>query len=415
MKPALNLPNTALAILFVLLLFAPMATQLLSLADGRSTDTGENRTLSSAPGLPDTLDGWIAYPATVERYYRDNFALRAPLLNTANILKLTLGIDLAPHYVAGKDDWVFFSNDATTEVLRGARPLEQNDLAAFRANMRRTQQQLGDIGILFLYFAVPEKQSIYPEYLPGRIEQVGPSHLDQVSTAEASSHYYVDVKSVLLAAKTGEAGKGRMLYHELDSHWTCWGAYLAYRAIVEQGLLSTDVSVPLVKEQEIAYRNLSSFNKTDYLSLDFWTTPVTSLSPRDTAYECLLEKDARVQMQVVKTGTVLPYINGEQYPPEASYPDTDVLFQNWHAVNRNPRVSLKALVVRDSFASRLTPYLNRTFSEVLYVHYLPIRRGTLRVAIEEFQPDVVIYEFAERQLNDRLHRVVDILERGLKE
>ena len=98
MKPALNLPNTALAILFVLLLFAPMATQLLSLADGRSTDTGENRTLSSAPGLPDTLDGWIAYPATVERYYRDNFALRAPLLNTANILKLTLGIDLAPHY-----------------------------------------------------------------------------------------------------------------------------------------------------------------------------------------------------------------------------------------------------------------------------------------------------------------------------
>ena len=413
MKPSLKLPDTALAMLFLALLFVPLASQLLYLADDRFTDLGENRAQSPAPRLPDTLTGWLDYPAALEHYYRDNFALRTPLLNTANILKLTLGIDLAPQYMAGKEQWIFLSVGDTTEVLRGARPLEDAQLAEFRENMQRIQRQLAKRGIAFLYFAAPEKQSIYPEYLPGRIKQVGPSHLDQVNQAESGSRHYVDLKSVLLDAKTGEAGRGRMLYRELDSHWTCWGAYLAYRDIVGQGLHAQGLPVALVAEQEMAYRDLSAFNKTDYLSAEFWTTPVASLGPRDTAYECLLERDPLVTMQVVETGADLPNINGEQAVPEASYPNSEVLYQDWLAVNRNPHSRFKALVVRDSFASHLTPYLNRSFSEVLYVHYVTVKRGMLSAAVEQFQPDVVIYEFTERQLNDSLQRVVHILERGL--
>ncbi|MDZ7783959.1 MAG: hypothetical protein U5K56_13820 [Halioglobus sp.] len=90
---------------------------------------------------------------------------------------------------------------------------------------------------------------------------------------------------------------------------------------------------------------------------------------KDSAFECLLKRDAGISMQLLNGGERFSLINGERDLPETEYPDRPVLYELWHARNTNSDVSMRAIVVRDSYGSYLVPDINRSFSEVVYVHY----------------------------------------------
>jgi len=78
-----------------------------------------------------------------------------------------------------------------------------------------------------------DKQTLYPEFLPGSIRKVTVrTRLDDFTAAmKAESNVCVlDLRSPLQAAK----GRHSEVYHRTDTHWSAAGVYAAYREILPQ-------------------------------------------------------------------------------------------------------------------------------------------------------------------------------------
>jgi alginate O-acetyltransferase complex protein AlgJ len=398
---------------FTLLLFTPLLVQVFVYSSQREDVLQENRVLARLPSLPRRFSDVLSYPGKFEDYYKDNFGLRAPLLAISTTLKLATGVTANSVSLSGKDSWIFLNRLTLAQRLQKTPPLTDNELALFATGMNNVDSRLGSKGITFVHFAAPEKESIYPEYLPPHINLEGPTPLDQINEAMAGSGAYIDVKKALLEEKARRPD--RILYHEIDTHWNCWGAYLGYRAVVNEGLIQRGATVPVVGDAEFVFRDVSQFDKRNPISAHFW---LSSIPQKDTAFECLLDKSPLVELHLQRPphgDEDMPNINGESTIPDAAFISSDVMFKPWKSSDRRGESTLKAIFIRDSFASRLAPYFSRSFSEVIYIHREMLGLAKLGRLIDVFDPDVVIYEYAERNLDAPAEQVlaplVDSLER----
>ncbi len=396
-----------------MLLFTPLLVQVFVYSSQGEDVLQENRVLAKVPSLPRRFSDVLSYPGKFEDYYKDHFGLRAPLLAITTTLKLASGVTANSVSLSGKDSWIFLNRLTLTQRLQQALPLTDNELVLFATGMNNVDTRLSSNGITFVHFAAPEKESIYPEYLPPGINLATPTPLDQINRAMAGSAAYIDVKKILLEEKTRRPDK--ILYHEIDTHWNCWGAYLGYRAVVNEGLIQRGATVPVVGDTEFVFRDVSEFDKRNPLSTHFW---LSSIPQKDTAFECLLDKSPLVEMHLQNTphgDEDMPNINGESAIPDADFLSSDVMFKPWKSSDRRGNATLRAIVIRDSFASRLAPYFSRSFSEVIYIHHKMLGLAKLGRLIDVFDPDVVIYEYAERNLDAPSEQVlaplVDSLDR----
>jgi len=413
MPPRSNIFDRVLVAGFTLLLFTPLLVQVFVYSSQGEDVLQENRVLAKVPSLPRSFSDVLNYPGKFEAFYRDNFGLRAPLLSIATTLKLVSGITANSVSLSGKESWIFLNRLTLAKRLQQTPPLTEYELDLFAAAMNNVNNRLSSKGITFVHFAAPEKESIYPEHLPPSINLVGPTPLDQINKALAGSDAYIDMKKILLEEKASRPD--RVLYHEIDTHWNCWGAYIGYRAVVDKGLIQRGTQIPVIGETAFVFRDVSEFNKRNPFSAHFW---LSSIPQKDTAYDCLLEKSPLVELHLGNTphrDVDMPNINGESTIPDAAFLSSEMMFKPWKSSDRRGTSILRAIIVRDSFASRLAPYFARSFSEVIYIHHKMLGLAKLGQLIEEFHPDVIIYEYAERNLDSPEEQVlvpfVDSLER----
>jgi len=89
---------------------------------------------------------------------------------------------------------------------------------------------LAERGIRFLVVIAPNKETIYPEYMPARLNRLRETtRLDQiVSHMRARSNLaIIDPRAALRSAKAGGT-----VYFRTDTHWNDAGAWLLHREIV---------------------------------------------------------------------------------------------------------------------------------------------------------------------------------------
>ena len=340
--------NKVLAAGFLLLMFLPLGTQLYSGNGGDRHEMLELRALTAAPQLPATVNDWLEYPVKFQTYYQDNFGLRKLLLPVAYNIKVALGIDPKNFVLVGKSGWQFLSARSMVEHFRGAMPLDSLELQKLSADFDQLSKQFEAIGINFVHFVAPEKQSIYPEYLPARIKQVGPSRLDQFRSISTDSNSFIDVKPVLLKAKDANVD----LYYKKNFHWNCWAAFLAYREVIEKGINTPSVNVPIVEEVDFDFRDLSPENSKGDLVGQNW---IRGLYSKDTSFECLLKNDPLVEMHFKNGEQIPPDINNGDIRPENAWFEARGSYRNFYATNRNPNAKLKAIIIRDSFFPHAAP------------------------------------------------------------
>lgn len=404
MRTRFSIINGVLVCGFVFLLFIPLCVQLLLYTAESIDGSEENRVFAKAPSLPTKLDDWLSFPSRFDDYYKDNFGLRTHLLSIAITLKRVAGISPNSFTQSGKDGWAFLARQSLKESLKQQHPLREEELDDFSRRMNQVGARLRKRGILFVHFAAPEKQSIYPEYLPAEKNNSGPTRLEQISQRLERSDAYIDIKKFLISEKPKHPKL--LLYHNIDSHWNCFGAYLVYRKVMTKGLIDRGLPLSLVSDKDFVVRTEPSVDKKSRFSPDFW---LGSLSAHNTKYECLLDDSPLLEMHLAN-GANVPNINGEIGTPESTFPRLSALFRDWRSSDKRETAQLKAVVIRDSFTSRLVPYLSRTFSEVVYLHYDFIRKERHAQLIEEFQPDVVIHEYAERLLDSPEKQILEPIE-----
>lgn len=402
-----RLLNALTATAFVVVLATPLIGQLSGTGAAKNT-IQENRLLNAVPELPRSYESFLEYPRAFERFFNDNFGFREPMVAAANTLKIQAGVNPHLYTLVGNDGWAYLSQNAMAKTADRFIPLSEETLAEWIRVEASAAELLQKMGVRFFHIAVPEKDSIYPEFLPRRISTTADGRLKTANQLFGSDPSFVNAFDMLIDAK--ETQPSRPLYYQLDSHWNCWGAYLGYKGLMH-AMKQAGIHTNTVQPENIVFRDISPRNQDDYSLQDFWFGPTTS---KDSAFECAMPGDRNIEMHLRHNGEDMPNINGKRAKPETGLSVRDALYRDWQSTNQNLIDGPRAIVVRNSFTSYMAPFLVRSFKEILFVHKGTIRPHRLSNLLAKFEPDVLIFQYSERELYEPENNVYSPLLASLK-
>ena len=232
-------------------------------------------------------------------------------------------------------------------------------LAQWRATLGRRGRELSKRGIPYLFMVAPDAPSVYPEDLPS--EYPGPYRMAGEVFLEAMGEI-AGVTFVYPVAALRAAKGGLDVYQRNDSHWTTFGSGVAYRDLMR--LVPTRIQSRTVSPSEVLFTYRSSFGDLgSQLDPELRAeVPVAAFDGPDP----MRILDCRGPQRQTATHTKMPSVSGG-----------------------------RVLAFRDSFMTDLSPYLARSFRDLLTVG------TTTRLmldAVDEWRPELVISEVAERRL-----------------
>jgi hypothetical protein len=250
--------NVWLVVMFGAILLAPTVASVLRLNPMGTLD--EKRALAEKPAgslwRRDNLGRVPAIAQQWEKYFNDNFGFRKLLIGTYRLLSFHL-LQMSPNpaVVVGTSAenarWLFFDAKAAKdgmgfESLLGKKPYSGAELESIAGNLRRQMDLAKKVNVRLLFAVCPDKQTVYPEYLPSRLRPMSgtSSRLDQFWGVASTMD---GLRAVDLRVALRKAKGASVLYYPTDTHWNVRGAAVGYEAIANalHALDSTMVSVPL--------------------------------------------------------------------------------------------------------------------------------------------------------------------------
>lgn len=328
--------NAAAIILF--LLFALPAIGLLN---------------APAPLAFDTLPDWAA--ANIA--WKDWIVTANTKLN--EVLFRVTGED---QVVVGRDGFLFFDETIDSYFGRNASDASVEPIAATLENL---SNELAARGIKFTLLIAPNKNSVYPEFMPFNFLKGGEWQAARNLTDSLVSRG-VDVANVrpILIANKGDA----LLYHKTDTHWNDLGARLVYVELMRHA--PRDASFDAYDDANLSLAGFAGDLAAIVRPASSVTEPAPTLSlPRE------FEELTRVR----------------------SLMDASI-------ETRSARNDLSAVVVRDSFGSALFPFLANNVGELKYFRAISSKNNYF------FGVDWLVLEVAERRLGEIQTLSSEILE-----
>jgi hypothetical protein len=194
----------------------------------------EKRALVKKPEPSLTWDFFVRFPREYEAYFNDHFGFRKMLIRThSDVTVQWLGGVSSPQVMKGKEGWFFYTGGRVLEhCCRATIPFDDGQLEQWKRILEQRREWLESIGSRFLLVIVPNKHTIYAEYLPNWVTRVGKkSRLDQFVDymKESTNVEMLDLRNAMMAAK-----RRVRLYYKTDSHWNDAGAFVAYREIMQR-------------------------------------------------------------------------------------------------------------------------------------------------------------------------------------
>lgn len=228
--------------------FTPLARAAFSTEKtGEDDDEAEGRDYASLPDFPKSLEELSTFPKRFEAFFDDQFPLRLPLVKLSSVVRFRV-FDVSPNpaVLVGRDGW--FYEGVGKERVQGSVVRERNHLADHLGQLRFTDDELeqwaevleerqailAERGSRYVFAIAPNKRMIYPEHLPEVLEaSKGETRLEQLQRylAEHTTVPVVDLTAALLEAK--KLPDRPLLFYKTDGHWNYYGAFVAYRALVD--------------------------------------------------------------------------------------------------------------------------------------------------------------------------------------
>lgn len=364
-------------VLLVVFLAAIGLPPLMTLfSPGKQVSEDEKRTLTAAPELTFSLSSIRAFPRAFEAYYGDHFGLRNTLTQGYTLARLRLQkISSAEDVVIGRDDWLFYGRQDLIDDHRGRLSWSDAELAAWKRELTARRDWLAERGVRYLYVVAPNKQSVYPEFMPLQFTKVAQGSRTDRWLAYLRRHTDIDIldlRQPLLAAKP-EA----LVYQRTDTHWNDRGAFVAYRAMI--GHLQNDAvhATPLAAYAETRKEHGGG-----------------DLAAKLGAVGAFPDYDTQLALREPPCAHVVP-AKGEAVTERGKHPAM--------AATRCEQAVLTVLMLHDSFATKLMPFLSESFREITYV-WSRYDQAMVEKLLADEQPDIVIEQSVERRM--RLSRQV---------
>ena len=162
--------------------------------------------------------------------FENNFLGHDKLIEYFNTLRMGLGDRVFPNTIIGKDGWLFYTADRSIDDYQGTNPYTPNQLREIGNKFDALNSQLQQKGVLLIVIIAPDKNTIYPQYLPGQIVKIGnQSRLDQFVDY---MHQYRKTTVIDLRSDLITASKTEQVYYKTDTHWNPSAEYIAYAKIM---------------------------------------------------------------------------------------------------------------------------------------------------------------------------------------
>lgn len=350
---------------FLIILFCP----LIFLNTGKNNVSyNENRTLSAFPRF--FIDGEINFNFTkeYETWFGDHMGLRKDLINANAWIQYTVFdkfLDTSDRYL-GKNGDLIFATPAMIADYQHLNLRSSKEVEIIGDSYQKISNWLQNREIQFYYVQCYDKHSIYPEEFMDAVNQIGDiSKTDQVIEylEKNTTVNAISLKNILLQNKDMYT----IFSHWGDpTHWTPRGAFIGYQYIMEQ----------INQKNENRFRILS---EEDY--------DIVIYDQGSVINDFIHEAD---EFEAFKIKT-----------PLAEKLDTQIMGK-WgedkrHSAWVNPAAGndTKVLLMCDSYTNS---FIIEDFAESFHSTWLVWGdyTGELKEIVEMYQPDIVIYECAER-------------------
>jgi alginate O-acetyltransferase complex protein AlgJ len=262
--------------------------------------------------------------------------------------------------MSGQEGWLYLRRD-TNDILgqhTGKVRLKASQQVEWRQVLERRIRESERLGAIWSCVVAPDKESVYPEFLPDTIVPVEhrPIHefLDVAADVGAPVTYALDS---LLAVK------GRYeVYPKVDTHWNCRGAYIGYRTFCDD-LLKQGLDLEIVGEGDLE-----------------WIDRATEG-----------DLGSKVSPNPIVGTTIAPALKEHR---GRLISDNEVLNHGRVAVFEQPGAGLRCVLFGESFTPFMFPFLKETFQRLVFVHTSMF----VTKILEQERPDVILSLPTERFL-----------------
>ncbi|MDF2686094.1 MAG: hypothetical protein K0S55_1275 [Clostridia bacterium] len=284
----------------------------------------------------------------------------------------------------GRDGWLYYI-ESIADYQR-TNLFSEEELEKIKSNLQEVQAFLAEKDIAFYLIIAPNKNTIYPEFMPTNvIRNESISRLEQIYNyiEENTDIKIIKVRDQLISEK-----ENSQLYYKTDTHWNQEGARIASNELLK----AINADLPQVPKL-----NLDIFNKT-----------LRDSKMKDLAY--MLERaDEYKEEEYIYTPKINTIDVLRTNEPSDSFGvgvfnemnDRGDTYQLSHYIklrNASVKDGLRLYMIRDSFTVNMIPFINEAFYQCTYVWTSKFEKK----AILEEEPDVVVYEVVERYLQNLL-------------
>jgi hypothetical protein len=262
--------------------------------------------------------------------------------------------------VRGRRGWLFLANDSNDVMSQhsGERTLSPDEIERWRAVLEERTARLAQNDVPYLFLVAPDPHSVYPEMLPDGFVRtpLRPVHRLLAHLEQTGSPARVIYPLQELVAEK----PNRLVYSPFDTHWTDFGALVAYSRLMKD--VKTHVSVRELDPAQVGF--------------------TTRMMPGELRFKLGFEGDVE-HLQA-------------DFPVHARLvEDNEVENQGSFAVlecdDAPPTI---CILFGDSYSWAMLGYLAESFRRLVFAHSPWLDYGL----IERERPDIVISMLAERFL-----------------
>lgn len=282
--------------------------------------------------------------------------------------------------VAGRDGYVFLGDQFAQNMSQavGLRYYSPQEVIDTAATLTAERAWLSQRHIAFSFAVAPAKWDVYSDKLPAWTDgQRLPTIYDQLQSYDQGM--IVDLRPALSQDRSvGDT------YSRLNSHWTPYGAYVAFRELAARlratvpGLgalhVPTATGVRTVNAQN-EFAGIDGSRAQNNWTVPQFADPLPSYHLQDSAgTDALVPGDHTLDMTTMPLQTTSPTAGN----------------------------SVRALVLCDSTITSMSPYLAEAFGSTMMVRHEmdnPEAEPNLPQLVASYRPNVVIVVVTERELN----------------
>lgn len=215
---------------FTFLLFISVHLVLFLVLQKEPIDFVQNRENSLIPSY-DTA-GTTVYFKKWYRYIEDHFPLKNEYIKQSNLIKGVWfkSFNSKNKVIIGQNDWLFYNScvydDEGLDEFAGFDRWNPEQLKKVVENIKTIKKWCHKHNIQFEVLICPNKQTIYPEYLPTNYLRKHDSRLTQLKKELPE---IINLENIFKVSR--KENPSQLLYYKTDTHWNSYGALLAAREL----------------------------------------------------------------------------------------------------------------------------------------------------------------------------------------